>query len=68
MCNVVRSNESRNVKDLEELVRFQFEVQYQNLTQGTEEYQENLIQHRLVLWQRFKLGNFEISARDITTL
>jgi len=53
---------------LEKLVRFQFEVQYQNLTHGTEEYHGNLIQHRLVLWQRFKLINFEISDRDIITL
>jgi hypothetical protein len=62
------SNESWNVKDLDELVRVQFEVQYQNLTQGTEEYDGNLIQHKLVLWQRIKLVNFEISARDITAL
>jgi hypothetical protein len=50
------------------LVRVQFEVQYQNLTQGTEEYNGNLIQHKLVLWQRFRLVNFEISARDISVL
>jgi len=51
-----------------ELVVAWFEVLCKNLTQGTEKYLENLIQHRLVFWQRFKLVTFEIQVRDIITL